>query len=124
MSEDLRALLMDVRSDFGEDFVAADIVGPDGMSIAGVNTDAEYGAELVAASTAMIMKTATKVSSQLNLGKVTENLLTTNGLIAASRTLGDGSFYWLVVARSEATLGMLRAVMDQYEMRIWAAIPT
>jgi predicted regulator of Ras-like GTPase activity (Roadblock/LC7/MglB family) len=124
MSEDLRALLMDVRSDFGEDFVAADIVGPDGMSIAGVNTDAEYAAELVAASTAMIMKTATKVSSQLNLGKVTENLLTTSGLIAASRTLGDGSFYWLVVTRSEATLGMLRAVMDQYEMRIWAAIPT
>jgi len=124
MGEELQTLLRDVRSDLGEDFVASDIIGADGMSIAGESADDGYAAELVAASMAMIMKTAAKLSGNLGLGKISENLLTTNDRIAVSRALGDGSMYWLLVAKSEATLGMLRAVMDQYELRMWGAIPT
>lgn len=120
---DLPSILGEVRADLGDYFLSSDIVGLDGISIAGeAAAEPGFNTDLAAAHIAMIMKLAERVSGKLKLGKVTENQLTTDDLIALSRPLGDGSFYWSVVAKGEATYGLMRAVMDQYDLRLWGAI--
>lgn len=122
MTDELQNLLREVRSDIGDDFVASEIVGLDGISIAGESAGAEFNSQLAAAHYAMVMKLADRVSGNLKLGKVLENQVSTDQLISVARPLGDGSFYWLLVAKAQSTLGLLRAVMDQYELRLWGAI--
>jgi len=124
VSDDLRSLLGEVRADLSDDFIASVIVGLDGMSIADETSEAGFNTELAAAHFAMVMKLADRVSGNLKLGKVLENQLSTDQLIGLSRRLGDGTFYWLLVTKAQGTLGLLRAVMDEYELRIWGAIPT
>lgn len=124
MSRELQDLLGEVRADIGDDFVASEIVGQDGISVAEENADAGFNAQLAAAHFAMVMKLAQRVGGNLGIGKVLENQVATDRLLSVSRPLGDGSFYWLLVARAPSNLGLLRAVMDQYELRLWGAIPS
>ncbi len=124
MSKEMQGLLSEVRADLGDDFIAMDVVGPDGISIAGEAIKSTFNAPLAAAHFAMIMKLAGRVSSNMKLGKVMENQFSTDTFVALSRPLGDGSFYWLLVANAQANVGLLRAVMDQHELRLWGAIPS
>lgn len=124
MSAELQDLIKEIRADLGADFVATDIVGMDGMSIAGEKARAEFQSELVSAHFAMVMKLAGKVSAQMEMGAVRENQVNTERAIILSRFLGDKSFYWLLAVTKDATLGVVRALMDEYELRLWGAIPS
>jgi predicted regulator of Ras-like GTPase activity (Roadblock/LC7/MglB family) len=124
LSQDIADLLADVRADLSDDFIAMDIVGQDGISIASEAAQSDFNAQLAAAHFSMVMKLAARLGSELDMGKVIENQFTTDSFVALSRTLGDGSFYWLLVAKAQANIGLLRAVMDQYELRLWGAIPS
>jgi predicted regulator of Ras-like GTPase activity (Roadblock/LC7/MglB family) len=124
MKEELKTVLEEAHSDIGEDFIASEIIGQDGISIASETGDIEYNSQLAGAHYAMIMKLATRVSDNLKLGKVIENQVSTNQLISVARPLGDGSFYWLLIAKAESNIGLLRAVMDQHELRLFGAIPS
>lgn len=111
MSEDLKSLMAEVRVDLSDDFIAMHVVGQDGISIAGEAVQSDFNDQLAAAHFAMVMKLAGRLSSELDMGRVIENQFTTDALVALSRTLGDGSFYWLLVAKAQANIGLLRAVM-------------
>lgn len=124
MINELQSLLNEVRTDIGEDFVASEIVGLDGISIASESSGEDFNGQLAGAHFAMVMKLADRVSGNLKLGKVLENQVSTDQLISVARPLGDGSFYWLLVAKAQSNLGLLRAVMDQHELRLWGAIPS
>ncbi len=124
MNEELNSLLREVRADIGDDFIATHVVGLDGISIAGEAARDGFNAELATAYFAMIMKLAERVSSTLKLGKVLENQLSTEEFTSVVRPLGNGGFHWLLIAREQSILGLLRAEMDQYEQRIWGAIST
>jgi hypothetical protein len=50
-------------------------------------------------------------------------LITTDQAFILTRSLGDGSFYWGLAVTREATLGMLRMLMNEYADRLWDAIP-
>lgn len=122
MSEDLNTLLSEVRSDIGEDFVSTQIIGQDGMAIAGESAGGGFNAQLAAAHFAMIMKLGERVGSSLDLGRALETQLATDELICLARPLGDGRFYWLLVAKASSALGLMQAEMDQYELRLWGAL--
>jgi predicted regulator of Ras-like GTPase activity (Roadblock/LC7/MglB family) len=124
MREELQSLLEEVRTDIGEDFVATDVVGLDGMSVAGLKAHPEFDSETVSAHFAMVMKLASKVTDGGLLGGVHENQLNTDKAMIFSRFLGDGSFCWLLATTKDATLAFVRSLMDEYEMRLWGAIPT
>ncbi|MEX1071947.1 MAG: hypothetical protein WEC37_04900 [Anaerolineales bacterium] len=124
MSAELRNLLTDIRTDLGGDFVATDIVGMDGMSIAGQKARSEFNSDIVAAHFTMVMKLAGKVSEKMDLGTVKENQVNTGSVMVFSRILGNGSFFWLLATTNNATLGMVRALMSEYEMRLLRAIPS
>lgn len=124
MSDDLQTLFTEVRADMSDDFIAMDVVGLDGISIAREAVESDFNDQLAAAHFAMVMKLADRLATNLSMGKAIENQFATDSFVAISRTLGDGSFFWLLVAKAEANIGLLRAVMDQYELRLWGAIPS
>lgn len=123
MNSELANIIKDVRSDLGNDFIATEIVGMDGMSVAGDKALKEFNSEIVSAHFTMVMKLAKKVSHNMDIGAVNENLVSTDSSLALSRFLGDGSVYWLLITTKEATLGIVRTLMDEYELRLWGALP-
>jgi len=93
MSDDLKTLFYEVRADMSDDFIAMNIVGQDGISIAREAVESDFNDQLAAAHFAMVMKLAERLTGNLNMGKAVENQFSTDSFVALSRTLGDGSFY-------------------------------
>ena len=104
MNSALQALLADIRADLGDDFIASDIVGMDGMSIAGHRANADFDSGVVAAHFTMVMKLAGKVSDKMQLGRIRENQVNTGSAMVFTRSLGNGSFFWLLATKPSATL--------------------
>ena len=119
----LHQLLQDIRTELGGDFISMDVVGNDGMSIAGTSADASYDSAAASARFAMIMKLASKIGDKLNLGGVEDNMATTDQAIILSRYMGDGSYFWVLAIPKDATLGSVRMTMNEYTDQIWNAIP-
>lgn len=119
----LEQVLFDFRNELGSDFMSTDVVGMDGISIAGGSIDPNFNANDAAARFAEVMKLAFKISTKIEIGKVEDNLVTTDKTYILSRFLGDGSYYWVVVVTSNATLGTVRMLMNEYASKIWDVIP-
>jgi predicted regulator of Ras-like GTPase activity (Roadblock/LC7/MglB family) len=119
----LELLIQQFRSELGADFVSTDVVGMDGLSIAGGSIDPNFNSTDASARFSMVMKLAAKVSGKLGLGKVDDNLVTTDKAYIIARFLGDGSYYWGVAVTRNATLGTVRMMMNEYADQLWDAIP-
>lgn len=119
----LEQLLQEVRSELGTDFIATDIVGMDGLSIAGGSANPAFDASAASARFAMVMKLAANVSDKIKMGTVEDSLVTTDQAYIITRFLGDGSYYWGLAVTRNATLGAVRMVMNEYADQLWAAIP-
>ncbi len=119
----LDQLIQEFRSELGADFVSTDVVGMDGMSIAGGSIAPDFDASEASARFAMVMKLAAKASEKLGSGTVDDNLVTTDRLYILARFLGNGSYYWGVAVTRNATLGTVRMLMNEYADQMWDAIP-
>ncbi|HVM70643.1 MAG TPA: hypothetical protein VMT91_02710 [Anaerolineales bacterium] len=119
----LEQLIQQVRSELGADFVSTDIVGMDGLSIAGGSIDPSFNATDASARFSMVMKLAEKASGKVGMGKVDDNLVTTDKSYIISRFLGDGSYFWGLAVTRNATLGSVRMLMNEYADQLWDAIP-
>lgn len=123
MAQKIDQLLEEMRSELGTDLISADVVGMDGISIGGITTIPNLDTAAACARFAMVMKLASKVSEKLAAGQVEDNMATTDKAIIISRLLGDGSYYWSILVRKDATLGTVRLVMREYSDQVWDAIP-
>ena len=119
----LDLLIQQFRSELGADFITTDVVGMDGLSIGGGSIDPNVNSTDASARFSMVMKLAAKVSGKLGLGKVDDNLVTTDKAYIIARFLGDGSYYWGVAVTRNATLGTVRMLLNEYADQIWDAIP-
>lgn len=119
----LDQLIQEFRSELGADFVSTDVVGMDGMSIAGGSIAPDFDASEASARFAMVMKLASKASEKLGSGTVDDNLVTTDRLYILARFLGNGSYYWGVAVTRNATLGTVRMLMNEFADQMWDAIP-
>ena len=119
----LQNILSEFQSELGGDLVSTDIVGMDGLSIAGLSADPNFDNSAAAARFAMVMKLSGRVSEKIKLGDVEDDLVTTDQVYVLSRFLGDGSYYWGVAVTKDATLGVVRMLMNEYADQLWAAIP-
>ncbi len=116
-------ILQQVRANIGADFVASDVFGMDGLSIAGISADPNFNGQEAATRYTMVMKLGQRVSSQLGLGAVEDNLTTTDKAFVISRFLGNGSYCWGLAVTKDATLGQVRLVMNEYADALWDSIP-
>ena len=119
----LDQLIQQFRSELGADFVSTDVVGMDGMSIAGGSIDPNFDSTEASARFAVVMKLAAKASDKIGMGAVDDNLVTTDKAYIIARFLGNGSYYWGVAVTRNATLGTVRMMMNEYADQIWDAIP-
>ncbi len=124
---DEMANLQDVLKDMADDvpgFISADVVGMDGLSIAGHATDPNFDAEAASAQFALVMKLVSKTAGQLGSGEVEDNLVTTDDAYILTRFVGDGSYYLgVAVSKDSGSLGNVRLVTRNYADDIWDAIP-
>jgi len=116
-------LLQEIRTELGGDFVSTDVVGSDGISIAGTSADPNFDGTAASARFAMVMKLAGKVSDKLNVGGVNDLMTTTSEVIILTRFLGNGSYFWALAIPKDATLGSVRLVMNEFADQLWNAIP-
>jgi len=119
----LEQLLQQVRTELGADFVSTDVVGVDGLSIAGGSAVADFDSTAASARFAMVMKLASNVSNKIGMGAVEDSLVTTDQAYIITRFLGDGSYFWGLAVTKNATLGMVRMLMNEYADQLWKAIP-
>lgn len=116
-------LIQEIRSELGADFVSTDVVGMDGLSIAGQSADPNFDGSAASARFAMVMKLSQQVAKKIDMGEVADNLVTTDHAYIISRFLGDGSYYWGLAVTRNAVLGLVRMVMNEYADQLWNAIP-
>ncbi len=119
----LDQLLQQVRTGLGAEFISTDVIGMDGLSIAGGSVNPDFDASEASARFTMVRKLGAKVSNQLGMGAVDDNLVTTNRAYILSRFLGNGSYIWGLAVTREATLGSVRLMMNEYADQLWDAIP-
>ncbi|MGA9396856.1 MAG: roadblock/LC7 domain-containing protein [Anaerolineaceae bacterium] len=119
----LNELIHQFRTELGTDLIAAVVVGTDGLSIAGEAIDPNFSDTDASARLAMVMKLASKACNKVGVGKVEDNLSTTDKTYVIARAIGDGSYFWGVVVTRNATLGSVRMVMNEYVDQLWDAIP-
>jgi len=120
----LDQLLQEVRAQLGGDFVSTDIVGMDGISIAGGSVSPDFDSTEASARFAMVMKLAAQVSNKIGMGAVDDLLVTTDKVFILTRFLGNGTYYWGLAVSRNATLGSVRILMNEYADQLWDAIPT
>src|SRR5512136_762492 len=106
----LEQLIQQFRTELGADFISTDVVGMDGISIAGGSIDPNFNSTDAAARFSMVIKLADRISQKLSLGKVDDNLVSTDKAYIIARFLGDGSYYWGVAVTRNATLGTVRMI--------------
>lgn len=121
--EDLQQVLREVRTEIGTPFMATTVADTDGATIASGSNGAGVDADEVSASLAEVMELAVQVADRIDIGSSDYSLITTDQAFILTRSLGDGSFYWGLAVTREATLGMLRMLMNEYADRLWDAIP-
>lgn len=119
----LEQVIFQFRSEIGSDFISTDVVGMDGISIGGGSLNPNFDAADISARFAEVMKLAVKISTKIDIGKIEDNLVTTDTTYIISRFLGDGNYYWVVVVSSNATLGTVRMLMNEFAPQITDAIP-
>lgn len=119
----LEQVIYEFRNEIGSDFISTDVVGMDGISIGGGSLNPNFDAADISARFAEVMKLAVKISTKIEIGKVDDNLVTTDTTYIISRFLGTGDYYWVVVVSSNATLGTVRMLMNEFAPQINDAIP-
>jgi predicted regulator of Ras-like GTPase activity (Roadblock/LC7/MglB family) len=119
----LEQLLQEVRTALGGDFIATDVVGMDGISIAGGSINPDFDSTEASARFAMVMKLAAQVSNKIGIGAVDDLLVTTDKTFILTRFVGDGTYYWGLAVSRNAVLGAVRVLMNEYADQLWEAIP-
>jgi predicted regulator of Ras-like GTPase activity (Roadblock/LC7/MglB family) len=118
----LDEILQKFRMEVGPVFIAVDVVGPDGISIAGETVIPNFDNTVGAARGTMAMTLAKQVCEKLQLGPMEEFMFTSEMGFFVSTDLGN-TYSFMVGVAKQATLGMLRVLIKDYSQQIVDAIP-
>ncbi len=124
------AVINEVLKEMGEqieDLISVAVVGMDGLVIAdykpeGKESD-EYVVEYTSATLTTSMKGLYTVINGLELGKMVDNLLSTEKAHFITKPLGDASVFLAVVAKRGVNLGAIRYYTKIYAQKLWDALP-
>jgi predicted regulator of Ras-like GTPase activity (Roadblock/LC7/MglB family) len=121
------ANLQDLLTEMGEEvqgFMAAAVVGMDGLGIADHVSDTALDMESATAQLTLLVKLVQTSIGKLDAGSVQDNLLTTSRAYLMTRFLGDtGYFLGIVADRNNANLGNMRLYSRIYAERLAEAMP-
>ncbi len=107
-----------------EGFMAASVVGMDGIGIAEYTKSKKVNPEAVNAQMALLTKLVSTTSDKLNAGSVEDELLTTENAYVLIRMLRDRNYFLgLAADRKSAQLGNMRLISRLYAERASKALP-
>ncbi len=107
-----------------EGFIAAAVVGMDGMNIASYSRNKKADTEAISAQMTVLLKLVDTAVTKLGSGVIEDDLLTTEGAFILMRFLKDRGFYLGMSAdRKTAKLGSMRLNSRIYADRIAKAMP-
>jgi predicted regulator of Ras-like GTPase activity (Roadblock/LC7/MglB family) len=122
MAGELDSLLKNLSKEV-DGFVAAAVVGMDGLGIAGY-TEGTLDTEAINAQMTLLFKLVTTTADKLLSDSVEDFLLTTERAYVLVRYLSDTKFYLGITAdRRQANLGNLRLISRIYAERLSKAMP-
>lgn len=104
-------------------FVAAAVVGKDGLAIAEHMTT-DFNIEAASSQFALVMQLVQKSAAQIGSNQIEDNLVTSKDRYIISRYLGDGSYFLVTAVDKEgSSLGNVRLVTRLFGEGLWADIP-
>ncbi|PWB55977.1 MAG: hypothetical protein C3F13_02650 [Anaerolineales bacterium] len=106
----------------GEDLIATVVTGPDGNILSSRSNDPAFNSTITAASITPILQLAARAGAKINLGKVENNMTTTDKVYFIARFIGDGSYNWGVIILKSATIGFIRLLMNEFAEKIWLKV--
>ncbi len=107
-----------------EGFIAAAVVGMDGMNIASYSRNKKADTEAISAQMTVLLKLVDTAVTKLGSGVIEDDLLTTESSFILMRFLKDRGFYLGMSAdRKTAKLGSMRLNSRIYADRIAKAMP-
>ena len=118
--------LLQEMADHIHDVITISLVGQDGLIIAEyINKEhiSSMNTEFTAATVTTVMLKLTDVVSGVNLGKMVDNLLSTEDAHFLTKYIGDGSAFLCIVAKRGANLGAMRYVSKVYAQKLWDFLP-
>jgi predicted regulator of Ras-like GTPase activity (Roadblock/LC7/MglB family) len=122
-----KANIQELLTEMGEEvqgFMAAAVVGMDGLGIADHVLDASLDMESVTAQLTLLIKLVQTSIGKLDAGEIEDNLLTTGSAYLMTRFLGDtGYFVGIMADRNDANLGNMRLYSRIYAERLAEAMP-
>lgn len=122
MAGELDTVLMTLKNEL-PGFIAASVVGMDGLGIAGYS-DKTINIENINAQMTLLFKLVNTTVERLNAGTVEDFLLTTERAYLLIRYLSNGEYYLgISVDRQKANLGNLRLMSRIYAGRIDKIMP-
>ena len=122
-----QASLQDLLAELGQEvqgFIAAAVVGMDGLAIAQHTVNPAVDMENISAQMTMLIKLAQTSVTKLKAGEIEADLLTTDKAVIQLYFLEDAGYFLGVAAdRSTANLGNLRLYSRIYAEQLSKALP-
>ncbi len=123
-----KSSLQEILTELGgevQGFLAASVVGMDGLGIASIANDASHDMESVNAQLTLLTKLVQTTVQKIAGSEITDNLLTTDDAFVLIRFLGlEGYYLALVADRREANLGNMRLYSRIYAERLTKEMPS
>ena len=103
--------------------VSISVVGMDGLVIAEYTADDSASTDYSSAKMTSAIVDLIQLVEEINMGKMVDNLLSTESGHFLTKQIGDGSIFLSIVCKRGANLGAMRYVSKVYNERIWNLLP-
>jgi predicted regulator of Ras-like GTPase activity (Roadblock/LC7/MglB family) len=106
-----------------DDFVAASVVGADGMSVANLVVERDFDEEKAAAALSQLVKQANESAEAMEAGKFEETITSSERYMFITRPIGNGKFFTQVVLKADGNIGAARMYINEYEEALLDTLP-
>lgn len=106
-----------------DDFVAASVVGQDGMSVANLVVERGFSDEKAAAALSQLVKQSQESSEAMDAGTFEESITTSERYMFLTRPIGNDRFFVQIVLKSDGNVGAARMYLNEYEEELLDTLP-
>jgi len=106
-----------------DDFVAASVVGPDGMSVANLVVERDFNEEKASAALSQLVKQSQDSSEAMDAGTFEENITASERYMFLTRPIGNDRFFVQIVLKADGNVGAARMYLQDFEDDLLDTLP-
>jgi predicted regulator of Ras-like GTPase activity (Roadblock/LC7/MglB family) len=104
-------------------FVAASVVGIDGMSVANLVVERDFNEDKASAALSQLVKQSHESSEAMDAGTFEESITTSERYMFLTRPIGNDRFFVQIVLKADANVGAARMYLEDYEDELLDSLP-